>query len=314
VVPGDLRDVAAACDRYRSGELADRIGHVLHCAARVVFTEPYRTLRDDNVVPVAELLRWMRGHGIRDVSFISTIAATAPAAAGGRLLETRQQPLDPELGGYAIGKWVVERLLDRVDQDGMRVRVFRPGCIMASTATGACNPSDLIWKILIGGLAVGAHPLDDRAVPMGPVDLVARGVVELALSAGSVGRAYHLVDERSLGLRRMFELLAEAGLPTRPLPLPEWQRLVAGQALSSGSPILSTTALYEIEGGDLDEDGVQARGWQPWLRRRGLSPAITGAGLRGGVAFLAGRQPEVTALLPDLAGGRGRRGDAVEVR
>ena len=42
VVPGDLRDIAEASRQYRDGELAERIGHVLHCAAKVVFTEPYR--------------------------------------------------------------------------------------------------------------------------------------------------------------------------------------------------------------------------------------------------------------------------------
>ncbi|MEU3059761.1 thioester reductase domain-containing protein [Streptomyces subrutilus] len=301
VVPGDLRDIGAVVRAYRGGELATRIGHVLHCAAKVVFTEPYRMLREDNILPLVDLLNWMRPLGIRDVSFISTVAATAPAGADGQLMETREQPLDPQLGGYGVSKWVGERILERADQDGMRVRIFRPGLIMASSKTGACNDKDLIWFLLASGLVVGARPVDDRGMPVSPVDVLARAVAELSVSTRSVGRAYHLVDEISPSLEDLFEALHEAGLPTRTVTLTEWQRLVAVQAKATGSKVLSATALYEMEGHELDEAGVQARGWQPWLRRSGLSPAVTGEQLRAGLAFLAQRAEDIGVLLPELA-------------
>jgi thioester reductase-like protein len=299
-VPGDLRDIATVCRRYRDGELAERVGHVMHCAAKIVFTEPYRTLREHNVVPTVALLAWMREHGIADFSYISTLAAAAPALETGRLLETRQQPLDPEVYGYGTSKWVCERLLERAEQDGMRVRVFRPGLIMSASRTGACNDSDLIWFILVSGLAVGAHPADDRLEPFSPVDVLARAVVELAFSPGSVGRAYHLADERLLSIRQLFEQLAELGLPTQPLPPADWQRRVAGRALATGAKILASATLYEIDGEPLKEGAVQARGWLPWLRRRGVSPAVTGELLLRGLRYLAGRNAEVGELLGGL--------------
>ena len=299
-VPGDLREIGTACATYRDGELADRIGHVLHCAAKVVFTEPYRTLREDNVLTMVDLLGWMRAQGIRDFSFVSSVAATGPAmGADERFLETRDQPLDPRLGGYGVSKWVGERLLDRADADGMRVRIFRPGLIMASSETGAGNDKDLIYFALISGLAVGAHPTDDRSLAMAPVDIVARGIVELALSPGSVGRAYHLVAEKALTLRKLFGLLAEAGLPTEPVELKVWQDRVREQALAKSNPILSTTVLLEIEGHEADEDCVQAAGWQPWLRRKGIKPEMTGEMLRRAVAFMAERNELIGDLVTE---------------
>ncbi|MFD8965809.1 beta-ketoacyl synthase N-terminal-like domain-containing protein [Streptomyces sp. NPDC059568] len=300
-VPGDLRDIGTVCGEYRGGELATRIGHVLHCAAKVVFTEPYRMLREDNVLPLVGLLNWMRPLGIRDIGFISTVAATAPAGPEGRLLETRDQALDPQLGGYGVSKWVGERILDRADQDGMRVRLFRPGLIMASSQSGACNDKDLIWFLLASGLVVGARPVDNRGMPVSPVDVLSRAVAELMLSAKSVGRAYHLVDETSPSLEDLFAALEEAGLPTRVVPLTEWQRLIAEQAQATGSKVLSATALYEMEGHELDEAGVQAKGWQPWLRRSRLSPVVSGEQLRRGLSFLAHRTDDIGSLLPELA-------------
>lgn len=304
LVLGDLRDIGRLCREYRDGELAARVGHVVHCAAKVVFTEPYRVLRRDNVLPMVELLRWMRSTGIGDYSFVSTVAATAPAlGAGGRILETRSQALDPQQGGYGVSKWVGERLLERAESDGMRVRVFRPGFILASRATGACNEKDLIWHILASGLAVGAHPLDDRAMPMAPVDAVSRAIAELAVSPGSVGRAYHLVHQRCYSLRRAFELLGEAGLATKPLPSGEWLDLVGREARASGNEVLSTMALYELEGHELGEDGMEADAWWPWLERAGVSSAPDGALLKRGLAYLARTNTAVGRTLTNLVEG-----------
>lgn len=300
VIPGDLRDFVKVAHAHP--ELAERVGHILHCAAKVVFTEPYRTLREDNVLPMADLLTWARECGIREFSYVSTVAATGPAMGSNRYLETREQPLDPLAGSYGASKWVCERLLARAEQDGMRVRVFRPGLVMASQRTGAGNDKDLVYFALVSGLAVGAHPVDDRALVMSPVDLVARAVVELALSPGSVGRAYHLIAERGISLRGLFGLLAEAGLLTEPLPLPQWQALVRARALERNNAVLSAAALLELEGHDTDELAVQATAWQPWLARNGLDPTITGAGLRKGIEYLARRDELVRDLVGELVG------------
>ncbi|RCG27285.1 NAD-dependent epimerase/dehydratase family protein [Sphaerisporangium album] len=301
VVPADLRDLAKAGEVYRDGELGRRVGHIVHCAAKVVFTEPYRTLREENVLPMADLLTWARGHGIRDFSYVSSLAAAGPAmGSANRYLETRAQSLDPQAGSYGAGKWVCERLLTRAEEDGMRVRVFRPGLIMSSSRTGAGNDKDLIYFALISGLAVGGHPQDDRVLMMSPVDLVANAIVELALSPGSIGRAYHLVAERGVSMRRLFALLGAAGLPTEPMPLADWQQRVRRLALETGNPILSAAALLELEGHDDDELAVQAAGWQPWLSRKGLDPRLTGQTLRRGIEFLARRDDLVMKLVGDL--------------
>lgn len=310
LVLGDLRAAGQLLESYRDGELSRRVGYVLHCAAKVVFTEPYRVLREDNVLVMVEMLRWMRGHGIRDFGFVSTVAATHYAlGTDNRILETREQPLDPQQGGYGVSKWVSERLLERAEADGMRIRVFRPGFILGSTKTGACNDKDLIWNVLASGLAVGAHPLDDRAMPMAPVDVVARAMAELTVSPGSVGRVYHLVDHKAVSPRRMFQLLAGAGLRTEAVTPQDWQARVAARALETGSALLSTMALYELEGHELAEDGLEAVAWRPWLERAELSSAPTGDLLRRCLAFLAARYPKFGELIGTVLDD-----DLVEVR
>ncbi|MFJ8716859.1 thioester reductase domain-containing protein [Streptomyces violaceus] len=305
VVTGDLREVGKVCDDYRDGELIRRVGHVLHCAARVVFTEPYSELREDNVLPTLGLLRWARQHGVREFSFVSSLAATGPAlGAEDRTLESREQPLDPAQGGYGVGKWVCERLLERAETDGMRVRVFRPGLILGSTVTGACNPKDMLWRMLAAGLATGVHPLDDRPMPMAPVDLVSRAVVDLAFTPGAAGRAFHLVAPEGVSAQRLFALLGESGLPTEPLSRADWLSAVVDRARAADNEVLNSMALYDLAGHEGGDSAVEAAAWRPWLAESGHSPEPTGELLRAALRHLAAKDP---AYL-DLLGSRGAPG------
>ncbi|GGS59141.1 thioester reductase domain-containing protein [Streptomyces violaceus] len=305
VVTGDLREAGKVCDDYRDGELIRRVGHVLHCAARVVFTEPYSELREDNVLPTLGLLRWARQHGVREFSFVSSLAATGPAlGAEDRTLESREQPLDPAQGGYGVGKWVCERLLERAETDGMRVRVFRPGLILGSTVTGACNPKDMLWRMLAAGLATGVHPLDDRPMPMAPVDLVSRAVVDLAFTPGAAGRAFHLVAPEGVSAQRLFALLGESGLPTEPLSRADWLSAVVDRARAADNEVLNSMALYDLAGHEGGDSAVEAAAWRPWLAESGHSPEPTGELLRAALRHLAAKDPVYLELL----GSRGAPG------
>ena len=72
---------------------------------------------------------------------------------------------------------------------------------------------------------------------------------------------------------------------------------MADRALATGSKTLASATLYELDGEPLKEGAVQARAWQQWLRRRGLSPAVTGDVLLRGLRFLAARNAEFGELL-----------------
>ncbi|MFH9421690.1 thioester reductase domain-containing protein [Streptomyces sp. NPDC017529] len=303
VVPGDLRDIAEVCETFRDGELARRTGHVVHCGAHVVFTEPYEVLRPANTLATHHLLGWMRRHGITDISYVSTLAACGQALGSeGRMLERREQPLDPEAGGYGISKWASERLLDKAERDGMRVRVFRPGLIGGATTTGACNDLDMLWRLVAACLAVGAHPADDMPLPVAPVDLVARAVVRLGREPGSAGRAYHLVGAEATTFSALFAELGGLGVPTRGVPVAEWARLAGRRALETGDPVLSTMALYETHDLDTPRVDVEARLWRDWLRDQGLDPRLDGERTLQALRYLAGR-PAFAALLTDVTEG-----------
>uniref|UniRef100_A0AAU2V0M0 SDR family oxidoreductase n=1 Tax=Streptomyces sp. NBC_00003 TaxID=2903608 RepID=A0AAU2V0M0_9ACTN len=301
LVLGSPADLGKLCAHHRDGELAARVGRVVHATPRPGGTASYQELRATTVLPLVDLLGWMREHGVEDFTCLSTLAACGSALGGDDTVpEDREQPLDPERAGSAVATWVMERLLERAEADGMRVRVFRTGLLLGAT-TGACDPDDPLWHLLASGLAVGRHPLDERTYAVSPIDLVARSVAELMDAPGSVGRAYHLVSPAPVTVRELFALLGEAGWPTEGVPLRQWQRAVALRALDRENPVLSPLAPRLLSAAASGRGRPEAKAWQPWLDRVGADPAPTGPLLRAALTSAAARHPGFAELLDPLS-------------
>jgi phthiocerol/phenolphthiocerol synthesis type-I polyketide synthase E len=301
-VPGDIIDPATWYDP--DGRLAGGVEHVLHCAAAVTFSEPYRSVRGPNVVGTAQLLRWARGNGVPAFSYVSSLAAATPVGPQRRVLERREQPLAAGSGGYGTGKWASERLLDRAERDGLLVRVFRPGLVLGDSTTGACNTKDMTWRLIAGALATGRHPLDDRPMHAAPVDVVAAAIVDLMRDPAAAGRAYHLVYPEPVTLSGLFGELSALGMPTRGTTLEEWFTIVADRALATGDDVLSAVALIRFDDDTAGPIQLEAGLWRHWLIARGIEPRVTGAALSASVKYLAG-QSAYRGLLDTDAGGRG---------
>ncbi|TJZ59109.1 polyketide synthase type I [Streptomyces piniterrae] len=261
------------------GELLERhdgarIGRVVHRAEPVGRTGSYAQLRTEALLPLADLLTWMRKRGVQDFSCVSSLAACGTALGGeGAIRENRDQPLEPVMDGPATVAWVAERLLERAEEDGMRVRVFRTGLLLGATGNGACDPTDPLWQLLAGSLAVGMHPRDDRPMAVTPVDLAARAVAELSFAPGSVGRAYHLAGETPVTPASLCELLAGGGRATRTVPDRQWQRAVALHALDRENEALDPLAPRRLSRFALGGGRLEAHAWSAWLARGGHDPA-----------------------------------------
>jgi 3-oxoacyl-(acyl-carrier-protein) synthase/thioester reductase-like protein len=295
--PADL----ALCD----GALAAQIARVVHTAAPFGLSGPYEQLREDTVLPVARLLGWMRGHGIDDLTLLSTLSACGSGlGADARIEETREQPLRPGMPGGSVAAWIAERLVERAEQDGMRVRVFRTGVLLGDSASGACDPEHPLWRLIAGGLAVGTHPRDERPLAVGPVDLAARAVAQLAVSPSSEGRAYHLVGEETVTVQHLFDLLAEAGRPTPTVTERQWQRAVALRALDRDNEALDPLAPRGLTRLVLGTDKVEAQAWQSWLRQGGHDPKPSAASLLKSLHFASAHHVGYADLLGTPQGPR----------
>ncbi|MGW8330375.1 beta-ketoacyl synthase N-terminal-like domain-containing protein [Streptomyces sp. NPDC055897] len=285
--------------------LGARIARVIHTPAPFGLTGPYEQLREDTVLPLARLLAWMRGEGVDDLTLLSTLSACGSGlGAGARIEETREQPLRPGMPGGAVAAWVAERLVERAEQDGMRVRVFRTGLLLGSAASGACDPRHPLWRLIAGGLAVGTHPHDERSLAVSPVDLAARAIAQLTFSPSSEGRAYHLVGEETVTTQHLFDLLSAADRPTRAVTERQWQREVSLRALDRENEVLDPLAPRGLGRLTLSTGSVEAQAWQSWLRQGGHDPKPSARSLLSSLDFASAHHTAYADLLGTPQGSR----------
>lgn len=285
--------------------LGARIARVIHTPAPFGLTGPYEQLREDTVLPLARLLAWMRGEGVDDLTLLSTLSACGSGlGAGARIEETREQPLRPGMPGGAVAAWVAERLVERAEQDGMRVRVFRTGLLLGSAASGACDPRHPLWRLIAGGLAVGTHPHDERSLAVSPVDLAARAIAQLTFSPSSEGRAYHLVGEETVTTQHLFDLLSAADRPTRAVTERQWQREVSLRALDRENEVLDPLAPRGLGRLTLSTGSVEAQAWQSWLRQGGHDPKPSARSLLSSLDFASAHDTAYADLLGTPQGSR----------
>ncbi|MEU3900083.1 thioester reductase domain-containing protein [Streptomyces sp. NPDC045251] len=220
VVAGDLSRERLALPRGRFEALGDGVTDIVHCGARVNMMLPYSALHGANVRATEELLGLAEASGAR-FAYVSSMAAVAH-----RLTGEPFELLDPVPGGYGQSKWSADRLVSTAHQEKrVRAVILRPGRVTADSGTGRSNPDDLMEQVVRMCAALGAAPRLDAQVRLSPVDWVARLMIRLAGDDGSLGRAYHVVSDRSTPWRSVLAALRAAGYAVDELPYAQWRSL-----------------------------------------------------------------------------------------
>ncbi|MBM3273636.1 MAG: SDR family oxidoreductase [Candidatus Sericytochromatia bacterium] len=160
----------------------------------------------------------------------------------------------PVDNGYILTKWAAERLVARVAEHyGIPAIIARPGNITGSTRTGYTNyASNHFWLFNKGCLQLGHFPDVPAVVEMMPVDILARAIAALSLTATDGLFVANLANPARISQHRFFELLAAAGSTAKPQAVPDWQREVAAVGEDNGLSTIKDFYLGELAAEDPD--------------------------------------------------------------
>jgi amino acid adenylation domain-containing protein/thioester reductase-like protein len=213
-VPGDLADPSFGLTDADYARLADRIDAIYHNGARVNHVEPYARLRAANVEGTREVLRLATTRRIKPVHFVSTTGTVVPAVRSGLIRETARIGADElPAQGYVASKWVAEQLILQAGERGVPVRVYRLGLVSGDLRIGVNSPDDSFWNMIRAAAILGVAPdIGDAATALIPVTYVTRAIVEISLG-DATDIAYHLINEKPVAIRDIFECLGHHGLP-----------------------------------------------------------------------------------------------------
>ncbi|CAN5616121.1 hypothetical protein BH20ACT10_BH20ACT10_09390 [soil metagenome] len=222
-VPGDLGKPLLGLDAEVFEEISGNMDLVFHSAASVNLVYPYSALRGVNVEGTREVLRLCCEGRPKPLHHVSTNGVFPPGA--GECLEGADlDPLLDGLGeGYAVSKWVAEKMVWEASERGLPVCVYRPGNISGHSGSGASNPRDFLTAMLSESVRIAASPeIPGWRMEMTPVDFVAKAMAEIAENPSSLGKAHHLAHPEPPLAAEVFDLLESLGVPLERLELPDW--------------------------------------------------------------------------------------------
>jgi thioester reductase-like protein len=258
-VTGDLTQPKLGLSSGSFNQLAQDIDVIIHNGADVNLASNYAALRDVNVSGSQEVIRLAMQTRLKPTHFVSSYSTVASKSSKRGNVVSDGAPLpkfDDLVNGYAQTKWVVERLVAQAQERGLPAVIYRPGNITGHSVTGVSNTGDIMHTMVLAILHVGAIPNTDVYVDLSPVDFVAGGIIELAMSAESLGKTYHLTNPQPLSLAAMAKWLNASGFDTETMSLGEWRDSVSKLVDSVPGDVVGI--LTEIMTDDQDADALPA--------------------------------------------------------
>ncbi|MEG4112410.1 MULTISPECIES: amino acid adenylation domain-containing protein [unclassified Microcoleus] len=245
-IAGDLSQPILGLSEDQFRVLASKIDVIYHNGAFVKFTYPYSVLKPANVLGTQEVLRLASHSKLKPVHFISTISVFSAMGESGIKLVREEDELtagEGLKGAYTQTKWVAEKLVEVARGRGIPVSIYRPGRISGDSQTGACNPSDLLYRLIAGCVQLGCAPDDDKLMNVAPVDYVSRAIVHLSSQKELLGKTFHLVNPQSFQMSELLGWICSMGYPIKRVSSETWQAEIINRAGYSPE-----NALYPLVG------------------------------------------------------------------
>jgi amino acid adenylation domain-containing protein/thioester reductase-like protein len=221
IIPCNLARPWFGLAREQFRELLRGVDAVVLNAANVHLLQGYDKLRAVNVESVREVLINCMEETDVPVHYISSLSIFSAQSHEQRLFEDAVPDTPPMSDGYAMTKWVADRLCLAASAAGAPVSVYRLGEMMAPLRTGLANESALSTHVLSTILKLGVYPEKQAYLDYTPVDMAARIVVR-AVFSGLVNKVCHVCNERPIGVGQLATMLAAArGRHAVPRPISE---------------------------------------------------------------------------------------------
>ena len=166
--------------------LASEIDTIYHNGAHVHHLYGYDALRNANVLSTIEILKFATLKKLKVLHYISTLsAASFHQDENGYIIEnfigeaTSPAPED----GYSQTKWVSEHLLRKAHQQGVPIKIYRPGWILGQSKTGILSANTNHLLLLIKGcIQMGFAPNWEMKLDILPVDFISEAITKISLS------------------------------------------------------------------------------------------------------------------------------------
>lgn len=217
VVKGDVTEPELGLGKDDYQILASKITHVLHAAADVRQLAYSRDLEKANVDGTQHVIDFCMNGMNKELHHCSTYVVSGRIAEDKVFTEQDLERGQSFLSNtYARTKYDSEVLVRQYQQQGLRASVYRVGNLTGRFRDGVFqrNMKDNLLYVTIKAVSlIGSYPLglSEDSIEISPVDLSAKALVKLLLSADALGHTYHLMYPSMQKFQRFFDVLNTLG-------------------------------------------------------------------------------------------------------
>lgn len=239
IIPGDisLDQFGIVAEQYNA--IAEKIEVIYHCGAQVNTMASYTNLRSSNVQGTIEIIKFATHKFDKIIHYVSTLSSAYKLDVHNNFVEEfPEADLGNLVGGYAISKWVSERLLTQVKNRGLPISIFRSGYILGQSDTGITNVNDSLLLLIKGCIQLGYAPNWKEKITLLPVDFVSKALVGISLHDPSKSLVYHLDHPRGIMWIDLIGWLNNYGFSIKLCSHEEWRQYL--------TKITTENALYHF--------------------------------------------------------------------
>jgi thioester reductase-like protein len=207
VVCGDLARHNLGLGSKKWESLSTQIHAVFHNAALVNYVLNYEALKPHNVDGTRELLR-LSFTGIKKEFHHVSSTFVFGWTVKGTLMESDNNDEMANLDfGYSQSKWVAEQLVFAAANQGLRVRVYRPSLITASTR-GSWDQNDIALRLLAFMINHRIAAYTENQVSFLPADIVADNIASMFTQPAITPRTLHITADEYYNMTDISRLIS----------------------------------------------------------------------------------------------------------
>src|SRR3990167_2276141 len=207
--------------------LARKIDLVYHCGAQVNIMAAYNKLRGSNVQGTIEVIKFATTFHDKPIHYISTLSSAYKKDELGNLIEDYHDENYGELfGGYAISKWVSERLLTEISHRGLPIAIYRSGYIFGQSDNGVTSLNDALLMLIKGCVQLGHAPTMREKITILPVDFVSKATVKISLAERNRSAVYHIDHPTGIMWSDLITWLNDYGYTIKFTSMKEWKKML----------------------------------------------------------------------------------------
>ncbi|MCY0998088.1 amino acid adenylation domain-containing protein [Myxococcus sp. MISCRS1] len=217
-------------------QLSASVDVIYHSAGAVNFIEPYSQMKRDNVEGVRQVIAFAGHQRVKALMLFSTLSIHSWGnRLTGKKVMRETDDIDQNLPavisdiGYASSKWVMEKIADLAQSQGLPLMTFRLGYATLHSRTGAFASYQWWGRLVSTCLILDAVP-DLRGLHEGltTVDYMTSAIAVIARDPKGLGKKFHVAPapEHDLTLLEFFERVGKSlGRPLPVVPFKEWVSL-----------------------------------------------------------------------------------------